>query len=100
MIAFDKRDTLKQSRKDLKIAIQEAEEYIANCSHSIGPHPQNGIESTSLEPKKESPGRANSIKKKRGKKEQANTKSANESKQSPITSNSGLGELASSWAIR
>ena len=40
MIAFDQRDSLKQNRKDLKIAIKEAEEYIENCSHSIGPRPE------------------------------------------------------------
>lgn len=37
MCAFSGRDKFKQTRKDLKQAIKEAEDYIENCSHSIGP---------------------------------------------------------------
>lgn len=46
MIGFDQRDKIKHTRKDLKYAIQQAEEYIENCSHSIGPRSDSGDNNT------------------------------------------------------
>jgi hypothetical protein len=44
MIGFHERDNFKQTRKDLKLAVLEAEEYIENCSHSIGPRPGSDVD--------------------------------------------------------